>query len=148
MRELEVRECTDLEEIKALFREYSQLKGAEGCFVSFGEELADLKGFYKGGALLIGHEDGDAAACIALRKIDEASCEAKRLYIRPAYRGRGYARIMLGAMLDKARELGFKEVTFTTRPDVMSIAYALYQRMGFEELSKEDGVVAMRMTLD
>ncbi|MCR4714651.1 MAG: GNAT family N-acetyltransferase [Treponemataceae bacterium] len=75
------------------------------------------------------------------------SCEAKRLYIKPEYRGKGYARLLMNAMLDRSRKLGFKEVTFTTKPSVMSIGYGLYQRMGFEEVSNTEGTVSMRMEL-
>ena len=74
--------------------------------------------------------------------------EAKRLYIKPEYRGKGYARQMLDAMLDKCRELKFKEVRFTTKPEVMSIGYALYKKIGFEELENNEGTVLMRMMLD
>ena len=45
-----VNECSDIEVIKALFTEYSHIKGAESCFVSFDKELNDLEGFYAGGA--------------------------------------------------------------------------------------------------
>ncbi len=53
----------------------------------------------------------------------------------------------MNAMLDRSRKLGFKEVTFTTKPSVMSIGYGLYQRMGFEEVSNTEGTVSMRMEL-
>ena len=55
---------------------------------------------------------------------------------------------MLNAMLDKCRKLHFKEVRFTTKPEVMSIGYALYKKMGFEELENNEGTVLMRMMLD
>ena len=84
---------------------------------------------------------------IAIRKIDDETCEAKRLFIKPEFRGKGYARVMLNAMLDKAKELGFKEVTFTTKPEVMKVGYELYKRMGFEEVGEKDGIVSMRMSL-
>lgn len=143
----EVKDCTDAEIIKNLFMEYSQIKGAESCFVSFDKELADLEGFYKGGALLVGYESEKPIACIAIKKLDDSVCEAKRLFIKPEYRGKGYARIMLNTMLDKARKIGFKEVTFTTKPSVMQIGYELYKRMGFEEISNEDGIASMRMAI-
>ena len=38
---------------KKLIREYSEIKGAESCFVSLDKELADLDTYYKDGALLI-----------------------------------------------------------------------------------------------
>ncbi len=147
MESFEVRECNDTEVVKGLFEEYSQIKGAESCFVSFDKELADLKTFYSGGALLIGYEDAMPIACIAVKKIDENRCEAKRLFIKPEYRGKGYARIMLNTMLDTAHTIGFREVTFTTKPSVMQIGYELYKRMGFEEVAEENGVVSMRMAL-
>ena len=43
-----VKECSDTGIIKDLFVEYSHIKGAESCFVSFGKELNDLAGYYSG----------------------------------------------------------------------------------------------------
>lgn len=147
MKSFTVKECNDAEVIKELFTEYSQIKGAESCFVSFDKELGDLHSFYKGGVLLAGYEDEKPVACIAIKKIDDSTCEAKRLFIKPEYRGNGYARIMMDTMLTSAKELGFKEVTFTTKPSVMQIGYGMYKRMGFEEISENDGIVKMRMAI-
>ena len=127
--------------------EYAQIKGAESCFVSFDRELDDLGSFYSGGSLLVGFEHDKPAACVAVKKLNDNICEAKRLYIKPEYRGNGYARIMIDAMLEKAKELGFSEVTFTTKPSVMQIGYGLYKRMGFAETAEEDGIVSMKMPL-
>ena len=144
---LEVKDCLDTEIIKELFEEYSQIKGAESCFVSFDKEMNNLEEFYQGGTMLVGYEDDRPVACIAIKKIDDDICEAKRLFIKPEFRGKGYARKMLGTMLDKSEEIGFREVTFTTKPSVMQIGYELYKRMGFEEVSEKDGIVLMRMGL-
>ena len=143
-----IRECDNYEAAKSLILEYSKIKGAEACFVSLDKELSDLKGFYKDGALLLGYDDGNPVATIAIKKINDDQAEAKRLYIKPECRGKGYARPMLNAMLDKCRELRFKEVRFTTKPEVMSIGYALYRKMGFEELSNDGETVMMRMIID
>ncbi len=142
-----VKECFDTGIIQALFVEYSHIKGAESCFVSFDRELNDLEGYYAGGAILVGYEQDEPVACVAIRKISDETCEGKRLFIKPEYRGRGYARFVIKAMTDKASELGFKEVVFTTKPEVMSVGYGLYKRMGFEELSEENGTVSMRIDL-
>lgn len=142
-----VEENPDTKIIKDLFVEYSHIKGAESCFVSFDKELSDLEGYYSGGAILIGYEEDKPVACVAVKKINSETCEGKRLFIKPEYRGKGYARIMIKAMTDKASELGFKEVVFTTKPAVMSVGYGLYKRMGFEELSEENGIVSMRIDL-
>ena len=145
MGNFNVRDYQNLDEVKELFKEYSQIKGAEGCFVSFDKELADLENFYGGGAILVGYEAEKPVACIAIKKKDDENCEAKRLFIKPESRGNGYGRVMMNSMLGKARELGFKEVTFTTKPAVMQVGYGLYQRMGFEETAENDGTVSMRM---
>ena len=147
MNDFSVKECRDYGLVKELFLEYAGMKGAESCFVSCEKEIGDLEAFYSGGALLVGYEGEAPAGCIAIKKIDKDHCEAKRLYIRPAYRGKGYARLMLGTMLDKAGELGFREVSFTTKPSVMPIAYGLYRRMGFREISEEDGIVEMSISI-
>ncbi|WP_026493734.1 MULTISPECIES: GNAT family N-acetyltransferase [unclassified Butyrivibrio] len=147
MGNFKVKKCNDTEVVKELFKEYSQIKGAESCFVSFDKELADLEGFYSGGALLVGYEEDKPVACIAIKKLNDNTCEAKRLFIKPEYRGKGYARTMLNNMLDKSKELGFTEVTFTTKPSVMQIGYGLYKRMGFEETAEENGTVSMRMAI-
>ncbi|WP_034450404.1 GNAT family N-acetyltransferase [Butyrivibrio sp. AE2032] len=142
-----VEENADTKIIKDLFVEYSHIKGAESCFVSFDKELNGLEGYYSGGAILTGFEEDKPVACVAVKKINDETCEGKRLFIKPEYRGKGYARIMIKAMTDKASELGFKEVVFTTKPAVMSVGYGLYKRMGFEELSEENGIVSMRIDL-
>ena len=49
----ETKECTNPDIVKELFVEYSHIKGAESCFVSFDKELNDLPGYYSGGAILL-----------------------------------------------------------------------------------------------
>ena len=147
MKAFVVSECHEFGIIRELFLEYSKIKGAESCFVSFGNELDHLESFYSGGALLVGYENDTPVGCIAIRKVDENTCEAKRLFIKPEYRGKGYARILLESMLSKARELGFVTVSLTTKPSVMPVAYGLYGRMGFRELSEDAGTVRMSKDL-
>lgn len=96
---------------------------------------------------MLGYDEENPVATVAIKRIDDNTAEAKRLYIKPECRGKGYARPMLNAMLDKCRELCFKEVRFTTKPEVMSVGYALYKKMGFEELENNEGTVLMRMVL-
>ena len=143
MSTFKVTESNDYETIKSLFVDYSQIKGAEGCFVSFEKELADLQSFYQGGALFLGFEDETPVACIAIKKINDSTCEIKRLYVKPKRRGKGYSRQMLNAALQRAQKLGFTTATLTTRPSVMPVAFQLYTRSGFENLGEKNGVVRM-----
>ena len=143
----EIKDCNDYEAAKKLIQEYSQIKGAESCFVSLDKELSDLAAFYEGGALLIGYEDDVPVATVAIKKINEMQCEIKRLYISPAYRGKGYARLLMNAIFERSRKSGFREAVFSTKPDVMPVAYSLYRKMGFEETENKNGTVYMRTVL-
>ena len=145
--EFKINDCKDYEVAKELIREYSTIKGAEQCFVSLNKELADLDAFYQGGALLIGYEHMIPMATIAIRKVDAHTCEVKRLYIKPDYRGKGYSRLMVETMLKRAKDLGFKEACLTTKPAVMGVADNLYKRMGFEETGNNEGKVSMKIAL-
>ena len=64
-----IKDCDDYETAKALIREYSQIQGAEECFVSLEKELADLERYYKGGAVFIGYDDDLPAATFAIKRI-------------------------------------------------------------------------------
>lgn len=143
----EICDNNDNEIAKSLVREYSTIKGAEQCFVSLDKELADLDTYYRGGAFMIGYENNYPIATVAIRKIDDNACELKRLYVKTDYRGKGYARLLVDAILDRARILGFQEVRLTTKPAVMPVAYGYYKRRGFEELGNENGTVSMRFLL-
>ena len=142
-----IRECNDNEIAANLIREYSKIKGAEQCFVSLDKELADLNTYYTGGSFLIGYEVNTPIATVAIRKIDDETCEMKRLYVKPDYRGKGYARLLIDAILDRARHLGFKEVELTTKPAVMPVAYDYYKRIGFKEQGNNEGTVSMKLSL-
>lgn len=67
----EIKDCKDYEIAKMLFKEYSRLKGAEQCFVSFKKELADLDKIYPEGQILFGVVDEQVIGCIAVKAIDE-----------------------------------------------------------------------------
>ncbi len=68
------------------------------------------------GACLVGYLDGGAVAVGAVKRLDDALCEIKRMYVAPAGRGRGLARALLGALEDEARRLGYPTVRLDTGP--------------------------------
>ena len=76
--------------------------------------------------------DGTPAGCIALRKLDEERCELKRLYVRPAFRGRGLARLLTEQILRDARAIGYRKILLDTLPFLES-AIRLYRSLGFTD---------------
>lgn len=83
------------------------------------------------GRLALALLDGVTAGCVALRRFDAERCEAKRLYVRPAFRGRGAGRALLDWVIAEARGAGYREMVGDTMP-VMTQALEMYDRLGFE----------------
>jgi len=125
----------ELRTVRALLREYEAELGVDLGFQQFEEELAALPGDYvpPGGALLIAELNGAVAGCVALRPFGAGTCEMKRLYTRPAFRGRGVGRRLAEAAIAEARRIGHHRMRLDTLP-VMSEAQALYERLGFRDI--------------
>lgn len=131
----EARDPADVEAVRALFREYQQSLGIDLCFQGFESELAALPGDYARpqGRLYLGLEAGVAAACIALRRLDATTAEMKRLYVRPAFRGRGHGRVLAQRVIDDARATGAARLVLDTLPG-MREAQAMYEAFGFRDI--------------
>jgi GNAT superfamily N-acetyltransferase len=84
---------------------------------------------------LVAVVDGAAVACGALSVLDINTAELKRMYVRPAFRGRGYGRRMLRALEDFAVARGHTVVRLETGvylPD----AIALYLGAGYRPIRR------------
>jgi ribosomal protein S18 acetylase RimI-like enzyme len=108
-------------------REYAEALGVDLSFQDFDSELADPLGFYE--VVLLAEE-----GCVALRRIDERSCEMKRLYVRPGVRGSGLGRRLAEAVIAEARARGYDRMLLDTLPS-MTAARSLYASLGFRETS-------------
>jgi GNAT superfamily N-acetyltransferase len=70
-----------------------------------------------GGTFLVGYEpDGTPVCCGGVKRIEDGTCEIKRMFVAPQARGRGYARELLGALEDAARALGYQTARLDTGP--------------------------------
>ena len=133
---LQVETDADIEDGRAIFREYEQWLGLSLCFQSFEEELASLPGFYAppDGRLYLARIDGETVGCIGLRKLKDDVCEMKRLYLRESARGKGVGMTLIEKVLADAREIGYAKMRLDTFPPKMGKAVSLYESHGFYEI--------------
>lgn len=132
MEIVEVTYPQDLVEVRCLFDEYAASLGVDLSYQGFGKELSGLPGAYARprGRLLLAKVEGEAAACVALRPLDEKACEMKRLFVRPGFQKRGLARALCERLIIEAREAGYTSMVLDTLPS-MSGALRLYETLGF-----------------
>jgi ribosomal protein S18 acetylase RimI-like enzyme len=131
-----VRQPLELEHLRGLFREYADSLDVDLAFQSFEEELASLPGKYAepSGRLLLAYRGTEALACAAIRRLDDQTCEVKRLYVRPAGRGHQLGRMLMTRLCQEAKAIGYSRMCLDTLPS-MHVAQALYSSLGFKEIA-------------
>ena len=120
--------------------EYGSTREVLPCVQDFERELATLPGAYRPpeGRLFLAFENiqqnaGEPVGCVALRKFAQDSCEMKRLYVRPAFRGKGVGRMLVEKLISDAHSIGYTRMVLDTLP-TMREAHDLYRQMGFHEI--------------
>lgn len=124
----------DLPEVRELFTEYVNMLGVDLSFQSYAEELANLPGKYSPprGRLYLAWRGDSAAGVIGLRPYDGQACEMKRLYVRPAHRGKKIGRALVDKIIAEARQEGYSRMILDT---LLSLEHAvqIYKDVGFYE---------------
>ncbi len=122
-----------LDAIRTLFREYAGSLSFSLCFQNFEQELASLPGDYAPprGCLLLAAWNGDPAGCVALRPLGKDACEMKRLYVRPAFRGKAVGKKLALEIIEIARQQGYTAMRLDTVPS-MHEAIGLYTALRFK----------------
>jgi GNAT superfamily N-acetyltransferase len=135
---MEIREArfpTDLSIVRVLFREYAEALGIDLSFQNFEAELAELPGRYgrPAGGIWLAEHGAQPAGCAAFRPIDVTTCEMKRLYVRPAFRGRSLGRRLAEQIISNATAAGYQRIWLDTMPS-MGDAIRLYRLLGFSPI--------------
>ena len=148
----------DLDGVRVLFREYAQGLDALGhqvCARGFEAEVLGLPGEYCGpaGRVIVAEEAPrdktsepgpptrstpsapDLVGVVALRRLTRATCEMKRLYVRPAFRASGGGRQLAIAAVAAGKAIGYERLVLDTLP-AMSHAVALYRDLGFHQIAR------------
>ncbi len=147
----------ELQLARELFLEYGRWLGEDLHFQDFEADLRRLPGKYAepGGCILLACEDEATLGCVALRSFGDPAkncCEMKRLYVRPAGRGRGIGRLLAEAVIAEARRAGYAAMLLDTLERLVE-AMALYDSLGFRRIppyydNPLEGVIYWRLELD
>ncbi len=120
-----------LDHARRLFRsyaaEFADSISVALCFQGFEVEVAGLPGRYAppSGSLLLAMDGDTPAGCVALRDLGGGTCEMKRLYVAPEFRGRGVGRPLIEEIIRRAKRAAMRMVLDTV-PE-MAEAIGLYR---------------------
>lgn len=138
-----------MDEVRALFEEYRASLGLSPCFEGFARELAELPGDYAppAGCILVARVGTEPAGVVALRPLADGAAEMKRLYVRPAHRGRGIGLRLAADVIAEARARGHRALRLETL-DSMAAARQLYAELGFvADTARKGGVLRYELPL-
>ena len=95
--------------------------------------LSDQQVVTGDGAFLVAYLDDMAVGCGAVRRLDEATAEIKRMYVDPSVRGRGIGRALVEALECEARLVGVRRIVLETGTR-LAPAIKLYEAMGYAHI--------------
>ncbi len=125
-----------INQARELFRDYEAWLNLDLCFQNFEKELAELPGGYAPppGRLLLAFQNDELVGCVALRKLNDDTCEMKRLFLRPQFHGRGLGKELAERIIEEARVIGYQRMRLDTLSEQMGSAIGLYRALGFREI--------------
>jgi GNAT superfamily N-acetyltransferase len=140
---------------RELILEYADWLAVDLAFQDHETEIADIERVYGPpmGRLYLATVDGAVAGCMAVHPLPApGEGELKRLYVRPAFRGLGLARMLMERTIEAAREIGYRCLRFDTWPERMPEPQAMYRRLGCVETppyydNPVEGVIFMKLDL-
>jgi len=83
---------------------------------------------------LVAYLGGQALACGALRPVDQATAEVRRMYVHRDHRRLGLARAVLQQLEQEAQRLGYERLVLETGYKQLP-AMRLYEAMGFRKIA-------------
>ncbi|GAB2597603.1 GNAT family N-acetyltransferase [Nitrincola alkalisediminis] len=122
----------DLKDVLDLYHEYIDSTSVDLSFQGNDEEFGQLTEKYSAdeSKIFLLRIDGHPVGCAAFRKLDDATCEMKRVYIRPSARGRQLGAKLVERILHEAISSGYKKICLDVLPEFKT-ALRLYKSYGF-----------------
>lgn len=126
----------DHEGVTRELAEYFAFLGEDVDAAGIDHDVADWQAEYDGVAgvmLIVVDPAGQVVGTAAVRRLEPGVIELKRMWLRPACRGRGLARRLMDRVLEEARGLGGRVLRLDSERR-LEAAVRLYRSYGFEEI--------------
>ncbi len=135
MRIVVARTLAHYEAAIALFEAYARGLGIDLAFQNFDQELQTLPQKYgpPTGELWLLEDKEKMVGCAAIYQLNPTTCELKRMYVQPAYRGQKWGDALLQTALQTAQKMGYQTMCLDSLRR-LEAAIKIYQRFGFQEI--------------
>ncbi|MBD7913804.1 GNAT family N-acetyltransferase [Clostridium sp. Sa3CUN1] len=140
MKDLIVRKAVvgDEEKVLKLVQEVLNLYGLNLNPNDEDLDITDIPKYYteNNGDFEVIEFKGEIIGSYGIYRIDEETCELRKMYLKKEFQGLGLGNIMLENSLKLAISLNYKKITLQTN-SVLYKAVKLYKKYGFEEFEEE-----------
>jgi putative acetyltransferase len=109
-------------------------------------DLDDIATSYTGAIFLIARHQDQIIGTGALVPRQDGSAEVVRMSVAANWRRQGIGRLILQALVDRARQAGFHHITLETTEDWHEVI-AFYLRFGFHITHYQDGNVYFELKI-
>ena len=129
---------TDHDAVWALHDQALHDVGAHGGAGPWEDDLHAIAEVYleQGGDFVVGLLEGELVAMGALRHSSAGRAQIRRMRVAPHVQRRGFGRLILEHLEQRARELGYKKPHLDTTTGQLA-AQALYRAHGYRETGRE-----------
>jgi putative acetyltransferase len=116
--------------------------------VSLRDEIDRLADYYaeRQGSFWVAHDGSQFAGTFGVECVGCVAAELRRMYVDPAYRKRGLARMMLEYAERICREAGTSVLTLSTS-ELQQAALAFYRKAGYRLVREETGAAQSNKTV-
>ena len=97
-------------------------------------DLSDADKFHPpDGRFYLAQHDNAVAGVGCLKKLTKDVGEIQRMYVLPAFRGKGIGRAIVNRLIDDARTIGYRQLKLESL-EFLEAAHSLYRSVGFHEI--------------
>jgi ribosomal protein S18 acetylase RimI-like enzyme len=129
------------EDVEAVLKLHEEALRVVGAYWPgpWDDDLRNIATTYldQSGEFLVGELGGDVIAMGAVRRLDDVTAEIKRMRVSPQEQRRGHGTVMLVALEQRARELGYKRLSLDTG-EQQTAARRFYERHAYREVGRRE----------